>query len=214
MARALHLYARESVPVRLHVAARQRLCPLERIAAYVPDRGRVLDVGAGHGLFGNLLALQSEARQVVGVEPMTSKVAVAQRVARGLPNVSYRAGTADDVTDGPYDVVTILDVLYLLPPAAKRALLQRCHALLAAGGLLLLKTNDRSPAWKYAWTRGEEWLMTTLGLTAGQGLYFFSAAQHLALLAETGFRARVVRLDNWLPYPHRLFIARAATAVD
>jgi hypothetical protein len=23
----------------------------------------------------------------------------------------------------------------------------------------------------------------------------------------------VVRLDNWLPYPHRLFIARAATAV-
>ena len=75
----------------------------------------MLDVGCGHGLFGNLLALESAERQVVGVDPMDSKIAVAQRVAAPLPNARYAVGSAADVTDGPYDVITILDVLYLLP---------------------------------------------------------------------------------------------------
>lgn len=208
IARALALYAGEPLGVRLHVRARHWLCPLERIAAHVPLRGRVLDVGCGHGLFANLLALEAPARTLLGVDPMASKIAVAARVARGLPNVRFAVGSAADVREAPWDVVTILDVLYLLPPPAKLALLERCRALLAPGGLLLLKTNDRRPRWKYYWTRFEEQVMTRLGLTAGQGLYFFGAAQNLALLRLAGFDARVVRLDTWLPYPHVLFVAR------
>jgi 2-polyprenyl-3-methyl-5-hydroxy-6-metoxy-1,4-benzoquinol methylase len=208
MARALALYAHEALGVRLHVRARHWLCPLERIAAYVPPQGRVLDVGCGHGLFSNLLALESPARQVLGVDPMASKIAVAARVARALTNVCYRVGTAADVTDGDYDVITILDVLYLLPRPEKLALLERCRALLRPGGLLLLKTNDTAPRWKYLWTRFQEQVMVGLGLTLGQGLYFLSAAENAALLAAAGFQSRTVRLDTWLPYPHVLFIAR------
>jgi 2-polyprenyl-3-methyl-5-hydroxy-6-metoxy-1,4-benzoquinol methylase len=210
VARALQLYARERWPVRLHIHARHWLCPLERIASYVPPAGRVLDVGCGHGLFGNLLALQSPRREITGVDPMSAKIAVAARVAGAVPNARYRVGSAADVADGPYDVVTILDVLYLLPRPAKLALLQRCRGLLTPDGLLLLKTNDRSPRWKYLWTRFEERLMTALGLTEGQGLYFLNAAENRALLGEAGFSAEVVRLDTWLPYPHVLFVARPA----
>jgi len=214
MARALALYANAAPSARLHVHARHRLCPMERIAERVPLEGRVLDVGCGHGLFSNLLALESPRRQVVGVDPMASKIAVAVRAARDLPNARYVVGTADTIAERGaergYDVVTILDVLYLLPPPAKRALLERCRALLAPGGLLLLKTNDRAPRWKYLWARTEEQVMTALGLTEGQGLYFYNAAENRALLAAAGFEAEVVRLDNWLPYPHVLFVARPA----
>ena len=137
---------------------------------------------------------------------------MSQRVARARPNARYAVGSAADALaerpEGGYDVVTILDVLYLLPPPAKLALLRDCRALLAPHGLLLLKTNDTRPAWKYRWARFEEQLMTGLGLTEGQGLYFFSAAENQALLAEAGFQARVIRLDTWLPYPHVLFVAR------
>ncbi|HZR98932.1 MAG TPA: class I SAM-dependent methyltransferase [Chloroflexota bacterium] len=214
IAQALALYRDEAPGVRLHVQARHWLCPLERIAAWVPPAGRILDVGCGHGLFGNLLALGAPDRQVLGVDPMASKIAVAQHVARGLPNARYAVGSAADVTDGPYDIITILDVLYLLPRPAKLALLKQCRALLAPDGLLLLKTNDRRPRWKYLWARLEEQLMTSLGLTEGQGLYFLSAAQNKALLGMAGFESEVVRLDSWLPYPHVLFIARPARAAD
>ncbi len=214
LARALALYADEPLTVRLHVQARHRLCPLQRIADHVPPRGRVLDVGCGHGLFGNLLALESARREVVGVDPMASKIAVARRVAGGLPNARYSVGSAADARadqpPGGYDVVTILDVLYLLPPPTKLALLRDCRALVARDGLLLVKTNDTAPAWKYRWARFEEQLMTSLGLTEGQGLHFYSAAENQALLAEAGFRARVVRLESRLPYPHVLFVARPA----
>jgi 2-polyprenyl-3-methyl-5-hydroxy-6-metoxy-1,4-benzoquinol methylase len=135
-------------------------------------------------------------------------------VARRVPNARYAVGSAADaLADRPaggYDAVTILDVLYLLPPPTKLALLQACRALVAPHGLLLLKTNDTTPAWKYRWARFEEQLMTGLGLTKGQGLYFYSAAENQALLADAGFRARVVRLESWLPYPHVLFVARPA----
>jgi 2-polyprenyl-6-hydroxyphenyl methylase/3-demethylubiquinone-9 3-methyltransferase len=208
MAAALALYDDQAAGVRLHVRARHWLCPMERIAARVPAGGRILDVGCGHGLFGNLLALGSPERRVHGVDPMASKIAVAQRVSHDLPNVRYDVGSAADVADGPFDTITILDVLYLLPRPAKLALLRRCRELIAPDGLLLLKTNDRRPRWKYLWARFEEQMMTTLGLTAGQGLYFLNAAQNQALLRLAGFQAQVVRLDNWLPYPHVLFIAR------
>lgn len=208
MRHALALYDGEPLGVRLHVQARHWLCPMERIAAHVPPAGRTLDVGCGHGLFANLLALASPDRQVCGVDPMASKIAVARRAARALPNARYGVGSAADVTDGPYDVITILDVLYLLPRPAKLALLQQCRALLAPDGVLLLKTNDRKPRWKYWWARFEEQIMTGLGLTAGQGLYFLTAAQNRALLNLAGFQADVLRLDSWLPYPHVLFVAR------
>jgi 2-polyprenyl-6-hydroxyphenyl methylase/3-demethylubiquinone-9 3-methyltransferase len=214
LARALALYDAEAPGVRLHVRARHWLCPLERIAAHVPLAGRVLDVGCGHGLFGNLLALGSAERQVFGVDPMASKIAVAQRAARDLPNARYAVGSAADVTDGPYDVITILDVLYLLPRPAKLALLRECRTLLAPDGLLLLKTNDRKPRWKYLWARFEEQLMTSLGVTEGQGLYFLNAAQNRALLGMAGFTAEIIRLDSWLPYPHVLFVARPTIAAD
>src|SRR2546423_1352603 len=68
----------------------------------------------------------------------------------------------------------------------------------------------RAPRWKYLWARSEEQVMTALGLTEGQGLYFYSAAENQALLAAAGFEAEIIRLDTWLPYPHVLFVARPA----
>ena len=61
--------------------------------------------------------------------------------------------------------------------------------------------------------RFEEQLMIGLGLTEGQGLYFLNAAQNRALLRLAGFDAEIVRLDNWLPYPHVLFVARPCRVV-
>src|SRR5205823_1617708 len=59
--------------VRLHVLIRFLTCPFLRVLAAVPAGGRVLDLGAGHGLFARLVAARG-AGWVVAVEPDLRKV--------------------------------------------------------------------------------------------------------------------------------------------
>jgi 2-polyprenyl-6-hydroxyphenyl methylase/3-demethylubiquinone-9 3-methyltransferase len=211
---ALRCYRSEAPAIRLFVLLRHLLAPLERIAREVPAAGEILDVGCGHGLFANLLALQSSDRLVLGLDPSKAKIEVARRSGRGLPNVRYLLGHVEDVEQGRFAAITILDVLYLLPNPEKLALLRHCRRLIAPGGRLLVKTNDTSPAWRFAVTAAQEKLMVGLGLTHadGPGLYFRSANENRALLREAGFESETLDLSSWLPYPHKLFVASPRTS--
>src|SRR4029079_8509911 len=87
--RALGRYAGQPLGIRGFVLARHLLAPPARILPRVPARGRLLDVGCGHGLFANAAALGSAERQVLGVDPSGAKITVARLSSAGLPNVRY-----------------------------------------------------------------------------------------------------------------------------
>ena len=208
---ALARYRRESPFIRLFTLGRSCLAPLGRVAAEVPPSGRILDLGCGHGLFTNLLALGSAERELLGVDPSEAKLEVARRSSAGLPNVRYLRGRIEDVAESDFRAITILDVLYLLPDEQKLSVLRRCRELLAPDGLLLVKTNDTRPRWKYAIVRLEEELMVrVLGFTFGGELHFRGVPEYTALLRAAGFEPRVLKLDSWLPIPHRLYVCRPA----
>lgn len=206
--RALGRYRGQPLGIRGFVLARHLLAPLARVLAAMPPSGRILDVGCGHGLFANALALGSPERRVLGVDPSGAKIRVARASSAGLPNVRYVQGTVQDVEERGFDAISILDVLYLLPFEEKLALLRACRERIARDGVLVLKTNDTRPAWKYRVARLQEEMMTGLGLTMGHGLYFLSRQQNAALLELAGFRPRIVDLRSWLPYPHVMFVSR------
>jgi 2-polyprenyl-3-methyl-5-hydroxy-6-metoxy-1,4-benzoquinol methylase len=206
---ALARYRRAPLFIRCFTFGRHLLAPLERIASYVPAGGRVLDLGCGHGLFTNLLALSTPRRQILGIDPSAAKIEIARRSSRGLPNVEYRQGTIDAVSESDFQAVSVLDVLYLLTDEKKLDVLKACRDRLAPDGLLLLKTNDTQPRWKYAVVRAEEELMVrVIGFTYGGEVHFRGVPQYLELLDAADFDAQVVSLDSWLPVPHRLFLAR------
>jgi 2-polyprenyl-6-hydroxyphenyl methylase/3-demethylubiquinone-9 3-methyltransferase len=206
--RSLARYGGQSLGIRAFVRARHLLAPLGRVLDAMPAAGRMLDVGCGHGLFANALALGSPDRQVLGVDPSAAKIAVARASAAGLTNVRYLQGVVQEIDEGGFDAISILDVLYLLPLDEKLAVLRACRERIAPDGVLVLKTNDTRPAWKYRVARLQETVMTGLGLTLGHGLYFVGRDQHVRLLERAGFRARVVDLNTWLPYPHVMFVSR------
>jgi len=208
--RALGRYGSQSLGIRGFVLARHILAPLASVAAAVPDRGRILDVGCGHGLFANALALGSPRREVLGVDPSGAKIAVARTSAEGLPNVRYVQGTVQDIGERNFDAITILDVLYLLPIEDKLAMLRACRERIATDGVFVVKTNDTQPPWKYRVARLQEQAMTGIGLTMGHGLYFQSREQNASLLELAGFKTRFVDLNNWLPYPHVMFVCTPA----
>ncbi len=209
VSRALQLYDDRPFGVRLFVRARSMLCPMDTLELQVPKRGRILDLGCGHGLFSATLAVGSRERSILGVDPSSAKITTAKQLMNRLPNVKFFQGTADDVTESSLNAITILDVLYLLPVEEKLKTLSRCHKLLSAGGLLVLKTNDTHPIWKYRWTSFQELAMTRVGLTMGPGgLHFLGCRDTADLLRRAGFRdVEVVHLRSRLPYPHTLFLA-------
>jgi 2-polyprenyl-3-methyl-5-hydroxy-6-metoxy-1,4-benzoquinol methylase len=206
--RSLDRYAGQSLGIRGFVLARYLLAPLGRVLAAVPTHGRVLDVGCGHGLFANAAALGSSNRQVLGVDPSGAKIGVARASAAGLSNVRYLQGTVQEIDERGFDAISIVDVLYLLPIEEKLAVLRACRERIAPDGVLVLKTNDTRPPWKYRVARLQEEAMTGLGLTMGHGLYFLSREQNAGLLELAGFQPRIVDLNSWLPYPHVMFVSR------
>jgi SAM-dependent methyltransferase len=210
---ALALFADAPLSMRLHVQARWRTCPLAEIAARVPTRGAVLDIGCGHGLFASYLALDAGARRVVGVDIDERKLADASTV---VDQVRERGGSLEldvapggAVPDGPWDAITVVDVLYLLPADAQRDLVERAAAQLAPGGRLLVKEMAPLPVWKAQWNRAQEILaVKVVGFTASEstGFDFVPPAEMRAWMAACGLEVSEVPLDRGYLHPHHLHV--------
>lgn len=195
---------------RLHVTVRLALCPFERLAALVPSSGLVVDLGCGHGVFANILAIESPERRVVGMDPSPHKLASARTIQHVTSRVLFAQGDAlAPPVAGPCQAVLLIDVLYLLTPLEQERALRVSFDLLESGGVLVLKTMDDRPRWKAALNRMEEWLAVrmlriTLG---GESAFTFRPLVEWAALCRTiGFETRVMRLDRGYYHPHGVVV--------
>lgn len=194
-------YQSRDLRTRAHALVRFLTCPFLRVLRSVPPGARVLDVGAGHGVFSVLAA--DRGAHVVAVEPDLRKV-----LGASIPRVQFVVGY-DDVVRGTFDVVAINDVLYKLPFEQWDALLTRVLERLPSGGMLLVKEHDPTARIKNAWNRWQESLATKLGLTLGESFSYETPADFTARLQRLGFRdVEAKRIDFGYPHPHILYIAR------
>jgi 2-polyprenyl-6-hydroxyphenyl methylase/3-demethylubiquinone-9 3-methyltransferase len=207
MRETLALYDDSPTIDRLFVRARAFLSDLATLERHAPRAGAILDLGCGHGLVANLLALGSPNRDVTGIDIDAEKIASARRTVGARRNLRFLVADATTYNGGPYAAITVADVFYLIPPQLQRDLLAACARMLAPDGVLIWKSQVRHPRWKYAITRGQEWLMTTLGPTQGHGLYFLDTDESLDALRAAGLRAIALTLRSWRPYTDVLFLA-------
>lgn len=204
-----------SAGTRAHVYLRWWTCPLAAVADAVPLRGRVLDVGCGHGLLAVLLAQGSAERRVVGVDVDTAKIAEGRRAAEGLGDrVELRVVPSDwdpDPRSDPFDAVVMTDVLYLLGPDRARALLSACAgALNGTGSKLVVKEIDTTPAWKYRLAVGQELAATRLArITRGTHVTFAPPDELVATMEAAGLVVTRRRVDARYPHPHLLLVGTA-----
>jgi 2-polyprenyl-3-methyl-5-hydroxy-6-metoxy-1,4-benzoquinol methylase len=156
---------------------RRRLDWLRRrgaAAGSASARPRLLDAGAGPGFF--VQAARDAGYAAIGLE--VSREAVTY--AREQLGQDVRAGEIRpvDVPRGPFDVVTLWDVVEHLPAplAALRALTDQ----LRPGGLLAVSTGDLSSL--LAWLSGARWHLFTLP----EHLWFFTPWSLERLLRRAG----------------------------
>ena len=62
--KAQALYSGQPLGVRVHTALRVWTAPLEKVVAMIPRQGRLLEVGCGHGLICNEVALRDPRAHV------------------------------------------------------------------------------------------------------------------------------------------------------
>lgn len=195
--------------MKAYLRIKFRICPILRMEAFVPDKGTIVDLGCGNGLFAAILKLGSPARSIIGIDLDARKIAEARKALGNLSHLDFRLG---DVAAADYpraDAFTIIDVLYLIPFEAQERILRLCAAALPPGGTLALKDMEKKPRWKYIWNMVQETVaVKMIGFTLGSRFYFRSRSDYAALLTGLGFTIEIVPLHKGYWYPHILFVAK------
>lgn len=209
--RALALYRRAPAGSRAHVHIRWWSAPFRRLVRLLPPSGRVLEIGCGHGLFAAYAALDSPARSVVGVDIDADKIAVGRAAVAAVPNLDLAHVPDGAVPDGPWDAIAVVDVLYLLAPAAQQRLLASAAARLAPGGRLVVKEMAASPRWKVRWNTVQETLsVRVLRITEGSPTFaFLDPRVTTATLESAGLAVTATRLDRGRLHPHHVLVGVA-----
>ncbi len=170
------------------------------------DEGRILDVGCGFGLFAAYFGQTHRARRIVGIDPDARRVAIARRVASrlGLGDHEFVVGDVRDATvSGPFDAAYVLDVMHHLPREDQRRVLERLRGLLAPGGMLIVKDITTEPAFGLHFTAALDRLMVGWK----EPLSYRHHREWAEMLTDLGFKVRMVRVPDVLPYPHVVIAA-------
>lgn len=111
---------------------------MARLVNTAPDRKlKVLDIAAGHGMFGIALAQHNPKAEIVALDwPGVLEVAKENAQKAGVGNRYHTiAGSAFEVDyGGDYDLVLLTNFLHHFDPATCERLMQRVHTALAREG--------------------------------------------------------------------------------
>jgi 2-polyprenyl-3-methyl-5-hydroxy-6-metoxy-1,4-benzoquinol methylase len=175
------------------------------IAAEIPGECKVLDIAAGHGLFGIAVAAQNPKAQIVA-QDWTAVLAVAQENAEkaGVAGRYSRIpGNAFDVDFGTgYNAVLITNFLHHFDIPTNEKLLRKVHAAMAPGGVVVtlefVPNEDRvTPAIHASFS------MMMLGSTPHGDAYTFS--EYERMFGNAGFARNEMR--ELAPSPQRVIVS-------
>jgi 2-polyprenyl-3-methyl-5-hydroxy-6-metoxy-1,4-benzoquinol methylase len=173
----------------------------------LPEEGRILDVGCGFGLFAAYFGQTQPGRRIVGVDPDARRIGLARHVAErlGLRDHTFLASDVRDAAiEGPFDGAYVLDVMHHLPADDQRRVLERLRALLAPGGILVVKDITTEPRFGLLFTE----LLDRVMVGWDEPLAYRHHREWAEILTSVGFKVRMVRVPDILPYPHVVIAAR------
>lgn len=177
----------------------------QMIGADAGEKWKVLDIAAGHGLFGIAIAKHNPNAAIVALDwAAVLEVAKENAQKSGVAaRYSTLPGSAFDVDFGSgYDLVLITNFLHHFDVATNETLLRKVYASLAPGGravtLEFVPNEDRvTPPMEASFS------MMMLGTTAHGDAYTF--AEYDAMLHNAGFARSEMR--ELSPLPQRVIVS-------
>lgn len=183
---------------------RQRF--LDEVGQYLPESGRVMDIGCGFGLFSLYFASVRRDVRFFGIDRNVRRITMARRAAErlGTTNVQYEAYDVSDYPfSEPFDAAYMLDIIHHIPTEAVPLLLAQIRDRLSVGGCLIVKDVADRPCYKrwFTW-----WL--DKAMDPKTPVHYWSIAELTALLRQMGFSVYVHQMLDILPYPHVIYVCR------
>jgi SAM-dependent methyltransferase len=182
--------------------------PFAAVEPLLPREGTILDLGCGFGVMAACLALGAPHRRVIGLDVDAGKVARGRRWYGHLPGVDLRVADLDATPLPSTDAVVVYDVLHHLADADTA--LARVARALRPGGMLVVKENDVTPAWKHAVSLGVERIAVGSGLTRSAPVRFRDVRAWRSALDAVGLRverAGPLAAREGFFVPHSVFVA-------
>jgi SAM-dependent methyltransferase len=211
LARCARRLYREAPPIqRVLQVLRPFICPFHRLMELVPPGARILDIGCGAGLFLGLLSESNRIEEGVGFDVNPKSVRVAQTMARALNGPARltleRIEASVPWPAGPFDAVSMVDVMHHVHPGEQPHIAARAAAVLKPGGLFIYKDMVSRPVWRAWANRLHDLIM------ARQWIHYASLEQVHRWAARAGLELQSSGQCNMFWYGHEWAVYRKTEA--
>lgn len=177
--------------------------PLEGTERLVVNKGTVVDLGCGDGLFANYLVLSDKRRKVFGMELNPSRVKEAEK---GLKNVEFRQGDILKDNFPKADTILLVHVLHHLSSYQQQAeLVLKCKNKLKRDGKLIIVEIKKRPVPKFLLT----WLVDVFifpilfeGRLFNFHVFYRSEREWKDFLEDAGFSVEAKEACKGKPFSH------------
>jgi 2-polyprenyl-3-methyl-5-hydroxy-6-metoxy-1,4-benzoquinol methylase len=168
----------------------------------------LLDLGCGIGLLAFYLRENGFASPITGVDFDHQKIAKAQRVADAYyRDLQFETGDAT-IARAFSGNVTIIDVLHYLDLEKQHALLAQAVAMVAPGGLCVIRATPFSDHWRFRMTQAEEWFIAKIRWMKVPAKHYLRSEEISAPFIAAGFAVEVRALWGKTVFNSYLFVCR------
>ncbi len=203
---ARDLYDEAPPRIRALQGLRPFICPFDDLIRWIPAKGRMLDIGCGAGLFLGLAGRSRHELRAIGFDADASAIAAAQTMARRyFPNgrIAFQhSAVGDPWPDGPFELVSMIDVLHHIPPPAQRDAIADAYSHVAPDGLFLYKDMADKPYFSAWWNRLHDIVV------AKQWIHYRPIGQVQSWLEQAGGQIVQRSTRSMGPYRHEWIIVR------
>jgi cyclopropane fatty-acyl-phospholipid synthase-like methyltransferase len=205
--RAWHSFCGVEPRVRAFLFARLLVAGLGPLEPFFRQlHGRVLSLGAGHGLVDRYLTEINDAVTIDGIDLDERRVARATATAARYPRVRIRLGDVASLNSpATYDGALAIDVIHHIARDRHARVASALIDALRPGGLLLVKDMATTPRRQYLWNRLHDRVVV-----GRSPIWCYPPEDMAAMLREAGFEVVDVRRLGraWGLYPHYAVLAR------
>ena len=155
---------------------------------YLPEDGKITDIGCGYGFMAYMLQLMSPKRSILAYDYDIDKIETANHCALKNNNIDFIQADVTNMEFEQSDAFLLADVLHYLPEHEQEKLIANCVKNLKPDGVIIIRDADAGLKKKHAGTKISEILSTGLGFNKTwnneKKLFFVSKEQYLEIFSQ------------------------------